>query len=107
MSVTELWRASLNPSSPRYIEWRKIFASDDIPIVSPFPIKAKLGEETDMIYAICWDELDGPTADRLVDYMAEKFNASPITVAEQIESDSHFPIRASDVIIAFSPRAFM
>ncbi len=107
MSITELWRASLNPSSPRYLEWRKIFDSDHIPVVSPFPIKATLGEETDMIYAVAWNELDGPTSDRLIDYMAKKFNTTALAVAEQIEADMHFPIRASDVIVSMSPRAFI
>jgi len=31
MSATELWRAVLNPSSPRYLEWRKVFDTDEVP----------------------------------------------------------------------------
>lgn len=107
MSITELWRASLNPSSPRYVEWRKIFDTDEIPITSPFPIKAKLGEEEDMIHAIDWRMLDGLTSERLIEYIANKFAVTPAEVEKQIDEDAHFPIRASDVIISMSPRAFI
>jgi hypothetical protein len=107
MSQTDFWRASLNPSSPRYLEWRKIFDSDDIEITSPFPINATLGNERDKIHAIDINALDQDTYDRLIAYMAAKFKTPKELMDQAVQKDSHFPIRASDVVISFSPRAFI
>jgi hypothetical protein len=105
---TEYWRASLNPSSPRYIEWRNIFSSDDIPLVSPFPMKAKLGpEDPQFIYLLNWHEIVGDESDRLIAFVVERFKVSPLEAASRIEQDGVFPIRQADVIVSFSPRAFL
>ena len=107
MSVTELWRAVLNPSSSRYLEWRKIFDTDTVPLQSPFPIKAKINGVTEMVHVLDWDAIDGPTSDRLYAYIAEKFGVTELDVAKQVEEDAAFPIRAADVIVTMSPRSFI
>jgi hypothetical protein len=107
VSTTELWRAVLNPSSPRYLEWRKVFDTDEVPLLSPFPIKANLNNELTMIHAIDWNLLDGETSNRLVAYIAQKFGVTEEVVQKQIEDDAHFPIRAADVLVTMSPKSFI
>ena len=107
VSTTELWRAVLNPSSPRYLEWRKVFDTDEVPLLSPFPIKANLNNELTMIHAIDWNLLDGETSNRLVAYIAQKFGVTEEAVQKQIEDDAHFPIRAADVLVTMSPKSFI
>lgn len=106
--VMPLWTAHLNPHSPRYADWKKIFVdSDDLKISSPLPVGATLGEEKTRIYAIRIGDLDPATLARLVSFMAARFGTTEEIVAKQIEADAHFPIREEDVIVAFSSRAFI
>jgi hypothetical protein len=107
MGATELWQAILNPSSPRYLEWRKVFDTDEVPLLSPFPIKANLNNELTMIHAIDWNLLDGETSNRLVAYIAQKFGVTEEAVQKQIGDDAHFPIRAADVLVTMSPKSFI
>lgn len=106
-NTPQLWHASLNPSSPRYLDWRKIFSSDEIPILSPFPVKATLGEEQEMVYALDWQAMDGDTSIRLIAFIANKFSVTTHEVERQIEDDGVFPIRQSDVIVSYSMKSFI
>jgi hypothetical protein len=104
----QFWRAHLNPSSPRYPQWRKIFDSDEVPLASPFPIRAKLGpEDFQPIYCLDWNQIVGTPSDKLIAFVVERFNVTPRQAAAQLEDDGVFPIRAADVLISFSPRAFL
>lgn len=102
-----LWTAHLNSQSPRYKEWREIFLTDEVKLQSPIPLNARLGEEQTKIYAINVGDLDEATLGRLMTNIAGKFGVSEEMVAAQIEKDACFPIRESDVIVAFSMRAFI
>ena len=109
MMRTELWNAKLNPSSPRYLDWRRIFDTDDIPLTSPFPFKTKLGDlpDLEMVYLLNWLEIDEPASDRLIDFVAVKFNVPHVEVEDQLNMDGVFPIRQADVLVSFSLRAFL
>jgi hypothetical protein len=103
----QLWKAVLNPSSPRYIEWRKIFESDEIPLISPVSFVAILGNERDTVHLINWHDVVGDESDRMVIYFAEKYKMSHAQVEKEFDNTGHVPIRASDVIISYSMRAFI
>lgn len=105
--ATRLWSATLNPSSPRYLDWRKVFTSDSVPVLSPFPVKAILGNEEGLVYALDWDAMDGDTSERLIDFIAKKFNTTKKEVERQINDDGVFPIRESDVIVSYSLKSFI
>jgi len=103
----ELYTAALNPSSPRYIEWRRIFPDDRIELLGVTPIKATLGEESEFVYLLDLQAMEGDVYDRLVHYIARKFNVDDAEVVAEFEDKNHFPIRTSDVIVIFSQRAFI
>lgn len=102
-----IWNARLNPSSPRYLEWRKIFDEDEIPLVSSIPFQAKLGEETDTIFLLDWFQIVGEESDRMLDFFAQKFSASRDEVEKTFDQAAHIPIRSSDVIISYSVKVFI
>lgn len=103
-----LWTAHLDPHSPRYADWKKIFLdSDEVKISSPLPFKATLGAEQTRVYAIRIGDMNAETLARLMTSIAERFGVSEEAVKQQIETDAHFPIREEDVIVAFSSRAFI
>ena len=105
---TRLWKAVLNPSSPRYPEWKKIFKeSDDIPLVAPCSFEASLGGETDKVYLLDWSNIADEESDLLLNYFAVKFSDTVDAVQKWIDADGHFPIRESDVTIVYELRAFI
>jgi len=103
----KLWRAQLNPKSPRYLEWRKIFESDEIPLVTPSAFDAQLGNETDSIHLLDWFEIVSETSDRMLEYFAAKFGTTIEEVEKEFDETGHIPIRASDVIVSYDVRAFI
>ena len=107
MSQHQLWKATLNPSSPRYLEWRKIFESDDIPLINPLVFEAILGNERDKSHLLDWHNIIGDESDRLLDYFAKKYKVRTEELEKEFDNTGHIPIRASDVIISYSVRAFI
>jgi hypothetical protein len=105
--MNDLWRATLNPHSPRYQEWRGILGDEKVPLVTPMAITAVLGQEKDEVYLLDWQNLDCEASERLLDFVCKRFGANPEEVALQLDKDGHFPIRTSDVIISFSESAFI
>jgi hypothetical protein len=103
----DLWHATLNPSSPRYLSWRKIFPSDDIPIRSPIPVKAKLDGDPEEIYLLDWIEMGDYESEKLIAFVVEKFQTTRAIAVAQLDSDEFFPIRKADVLVSFSMRAFL
>ena len=107
--MKELWHASLDKTSPRYEQWKHILGQDDhVPLVRPFSTHADLGPEKDVeIYLLDWQNLDEDQSNKLLEMLSEKFKASTETIAEELDADGYFPIRAADVFIAFDLRAFI
>jgi hypothetical protein len=103
----QLWKATLNPSSPRYREWRKIFDTDDIQLISPLTFTAKLGTQTDYIHLLDWHNIIGEESDRMLQYFSQKFSVPIDQIEKEFDETGHVPIRASDVIISYSVRAFI
>lgn len=100
--MTEQWfQARLNPSSPRYLIWRKIFNQDEIPILSPTPVKGKLdGQDPEFIYLLDWNNIVGEESDRLINFVAEKYSITVLAAAEALEKHGFFPIRRDDCLIS-------
>lgn len=104
----KLWWATLNPRSPRYQEWVRILGMEnaEVPLDSPREFTAQLGEEKVGVYRLKVTALSNEQVARLVGFLALKFDAS----AEEIMKDlsaSGMPIRAADVIVSYSIRAFL
>lgn len=110
-AMNRLWWATLNPKSPRYETWRTILGSEYIPLKSPAPAKADLGqpdvkEKNVEVYQLDAQELTGEQRDRLIAFCCEKFKVPDREVIETVARDG-FPVRTEDVVVAFSMRAFV
>lgn len=102
----ELWWASLNTSSPRYEDWRKVLGSDRVPLKSPGSGQTQFGEEVAEVYMLDWPNLEELVKERLVHFLAHKFQAAKEEV--RAELDAHgMPIRAADVTVCFDLRAIL
>jgi hypothetical protein len=105
--MPNLWHATLNPASPRYKDWLEILGTDRVELLHPKTIQTKLGEEEAEVYVLDWLNLEGEASQRLLDFLARKFNAEKAVIEKNLDEDGVFPIRAQDVIVSFDLRAFM
>lgn len=103
----KIWKAYLNPSSPRYLEWRKIFQQDEIPLINNVAYQAKLGDQRDTIFLLNWFKIVGEESDNLIAYFANKHGLTHTEIEKQFDADGHVPIRTSDVIVAYDLRMFI
>jgi hypothetical protein len=102
-----LWTACLLSSSPRYEQWRQILGCDSVPLESPQRYLANLGPERDVvIYKLSVAELKPDQRERLVSWLVGRFGGDPADIEREL-SERGFPIRESDVIVAFSLRPFL
>jgi hypothetical protein len=105
--MPELWTATLNSSGPNFDLWRSIFGERRIPLKSPAPVKTKLGDEPDVeVYLLDLRAVTLKQRAALLAAVAQRFQV-PIYEIEAAIADGGFPIRAVDVIVAMSPRAFL
>ena len=106
MSV-ELWSAILNPSGPNYQTWHDLLGASNVPLKSSASTTADLGPEKNVeVYLLDLRALTLGQRARLLNSVAQKFH-SPVYEVEAEIARSGFPIRAVDVIVSFSPRAFL
>lgn len=100
--MSDQWfQAKLNPDSPRYLIWRKIFNQDEIPIRSPIPVKGRLdGQEAEYIYLIDWTQVRGEEARNLVQFVMEKYDVTKAVAVDSLQQHGFFPIRRDDCIIS-------
>jgi hypothetical protein len=107
--TARLWWANLDHSSPRYAEWYRILETDDVPLLSPMPVAATLGQlgpcEVCQVYLLDFSRLSQAQTERLVASVAKKFDVTEELVASQIICQG-FPVRAIDVVIGYNMRAF-
>lgn len=103
----EMWSAILNPSGPNYNTWHDILGGDKVPLKSSASVKAELGLEKDVeVFMLDLAALPLGVRARLVGRIAATFGV-PVYEFEAELKRSGFPIRAADVIVSFSTRAFM
>jgi len=100
--MTDEWfQGKLNPSSPRYLIWRRIFNQDEIPLMSPIPVKGKLdGQDAEYIYLIDWNRVEGDEAANLIKFVMEKYGTTELAAAEALNQHGFFPIRREDCLIS-------
>lgn len=105
-----LWWARLRDDSPRYVIWREILGSDDVPLQSPGSFFADLGdpvaERSVECYALDWPSMRAEQKHRLALWVAERFGVSLNDALLDCDARG-YPIRAADVTVAFSLRAFI
>jgi hypothetical protein len=105
MPANPLFCATLRPASERYAQWREILGSVDVAIMSPIPSLCMLGTQEAQVYNLRIAALTEEQLTRLVAFIAHKFSAAPETVRAALPAEG-FPIRAEDVTVAISLRAF-
>jgi hypothetical protein len=104
---TPLFTATLVKDSPRYVDWHDILDSDEVPLESSRTQTADLGDEKNVqVYKIDIRQLRPFQRDRLAAFIEKKFNY-PMSAAYRTLDKSGFPIRAEDVTVCMSPRAFL
>lgn len=103
---TPLFNATLVTTSPRYADWRDILDGDEVPLESAQTQMAYLGEERVEVYKLAIKLLRPIQRDRLAGFIEKQFNY-PMSAAYRMMDKSGFPIRAEDVAVSMSPRAFL
>jgi hypothetical protein len=106
MSENRLWWATLNRTSPRYAAWHEILDSNDVPLTAPQPLPAQLGVEIVDVYLLDLQRLNPAQVTRLVNAIADRTGKLRAQVGGALLADG-CPIRAADVHVAFSLRAFI
>lgn len=102
--TARMWSATLNSSSPRYLDWKGILEWENVPLVDANPRQAEpIGEH----YLLDVDQLTEDQKFRLISWVSKKFEAPASDVWAEIKKSHGYPIRAADVIVAFSMRSFM
>lgn len=105
--TVELYSAILRPGGPNYASWREILGTEKVPLKSAAPVKAELGPERNIeVYLLDLAALTLPQRAALLARLAKKFDAPIYEIEKEIEAKG-FPIRAADVIVSFSTRAFV
>jgi len=105
--MPELFKAILNPQSPRYDDWLRVLGQDSVPLKSPQTHLANLGDEADVeVYSLDIEKLSEGQSDRLATWIAEKFGVAPKIARDAIASLG-FPVRAVDVHVSYDLRAFV
>lgn len=99
--------AILNPSSPNYQSWHAIFGESLVPLKSPTSVRAELGAEKDVeVYLLNLAAMTLRVRARLLHALAQKFGV-PVYEVEADIAKNGMPIRAADVIVSVSLRAFI
>lgn len=105
--TNRLWWAMLVSSSPRYAAWKEIFGCDAVPLKTPGSTRADLGEEKNVeIYQLDFRAVTPEQKARLISWLSSKFVDPREEIEREIDREG-FPIRAADVTVSFSMRAFL
>jgi hypothetical protein len=103
-----LWRATLDKTSPRYQAWLKLLGTNDVPLVSCMEHNGRFpGYGTVACYAIDVGKLTNEQIERYVAHFAARFNVAHEEVRREILGEHGIPIWTEDVSIAISRRAFI
>jgi hypothetical protein len=102
-----LYTASLNRLSPRYKTWLDILGSEEVPLSSASSFPADLATERRVeVYRLNMSKLTTEQRCRLVEWIQRNFGDSPTEIEHELNTNG-VPIRAADVTVAFSVRAFI
>ncbi len=104
--IEELWQATLDPHSPRHDSWFRILESEKVPLTSPASFETQLGPEKAEVYRIDVPALTSEQRRRLIEFIGSTFGPKLGDILDELGKNG-FPIRASDVIMSFSLRAFL
>ena len=103
-----LWKAYLNFQSPRLATWVRILGDRyaQVPLCDPKIVRAKLGETEAEVYQLDVEKLSPAQRGKLIAWISETFGDPIDEVQAELERNG-FPIRAEDVVVEFSLRAFI
>jgi hypothetical protein len=95
------WEARLRPEGPNYAKWKLILGdlADQIPLISPLPMEAILGDETLEIYLIDWQELGSDASQYIIEIVMNQLGLSEIDANKYMDIRGSYPIRTVDVEI--------
>jgi hypothetical protein len=82
--------------------WKRIFPPDGkVPITCPIPVgRANLAGQEAEYYLVDFDRVSEDEKFRLITEISEKFNLSPLSVAQDIKSQGA-PIKADGVLVTW------
>lgn len=105
--MPELYSAILNPRGPNYQSWRDVLGGEQVPLKSATSVKADLGAEKDVeVYMLNLAAMTLRVRARLLGTLAQRFGV-PVYKVEQDLQQNGLPIRAEDVIVSISLKAFV
>lgn len=101
--------ATIRPESPPYRDWLRVFGTDQVPIMLPYPVRGSApGVESAEFYKLHVPSLTPDQRSRLVEFIAERFGELPSTVEALMDDPEHgVPIKAEDVLVSVDARAFL
>jgi hypothetical protein len=105
--MPELFSAILRPSTPNYDTWLKLLGSNQVPLKSAKSVKAEIGGEKGVeVYLINLAAMTLKQRSVLLGFISRNFGV-PVYEVEKEIAHKGFPIRAEDVIVSYSLRAFL
>lgn len=86
---------------PRIEEFTQIFGGPVVPVKSPIPSWELLGEAKDerLVYMLDFRALEADQKARLVEHLANKFDAPAVTILAQL-NERGLPIIAGNTVVA-------
>ena len=98
------FKATIRQNSERAQAWREVFGSYEVPLRSPFPIRASApGIAEGLFYELDLQELTAEQRGRLITYIAQKFHLTEREVAGTLD-EVGCPILDEDVTVTvFNP----
>lgn len=102
------FKATINRESSRAASWQAVFGSYEVPLQSPMPTLASApGIEAGLFYLLDLQALTSAQRERLIDYIASKFQIDAREVAETLD-EVGCPILDEDVTITvFNPQRWI
>lgn len=95
----------LSERSPRYADWMRVFGSGMVELENPvgeYAILPGLGRQRS--YKLKVSSLTVEQRERLIAWMAEKWNVPASQVAADLDGPHGCPILADDVMVSFDSR---
>lgn len=100
-------RVSVTVTGERAEEFREIFGTTTVPVVSPFSEIAELGDTGEHeCFMLDLERISHEQYDRLVAHIARKFGTDEAAVAASLR-ERGLPIKAEDCLMSISLRMFI
>ena len=77
-----------------------------VPVKQITPVKVELADQdgSELVFLIDWDRLTDAQQEQCIEYLTEKFDASPAEIKAYIAAMGYFPIRHKFVIESYDMR---